>query len=456
MDFTEIYRQTSSLVAFSAGAHFLLTAVQDRVIVRRADTFHITRTWLVDTSPTATLAAFLTNSASKQRAPSSNQSTPSSSDNWVTHIGWSCDSEYVLAACAKRGVVHIFKLRDEEWSGRIDAGAEVPGLVRAEWAPDGRTILCFSEWGLRVTLWSLVTGSATYIQYPVYPDKGRIATIHFPLPTSSIASFALSPTGTCVAVWDSPLEYKLCILSLSGDLLATFTPEPDPGFGVRNVVWHPNGLFLLVAGWDDKVHILDSLTWSPVANLELTSRIPSSVRTWREPSNWLEATEGRGFLSYECLQGGQTLSIHRADLSKPYPKCGVVQLEFNTTGSLLFARFENTPNVLHIFEFPSPQEPFLPRLRSVLLHQQPILYARWNPVRKGSLALCCGTQAVYTWSDEWVGDSEQEEEMAECIGVPAKKFDTRDVRWAPDGKGFILLDRDQFCCAFEVEDEEAS
>ena len=35
-----------------------------------------------------------------------------------------------------------------------------------------------------------------------------------------------------------------------------------------------------------------------------------------------------------------------------------------------------------------------------------------------------------------------------------EQFETRDVRWAPDGKGFILMDRDQFCCAFEVEAEE--
>lgn len=65
--------------------------------------------------------------------------------------------------------------------------------------------------------------------------------------------------------------------------------------------------------------------------------------------------------------------------------------------------------------------------------------------------------------------------MAECIGVPAskyicaiintgeqlsrftEKFETRDLAWAPDGKGLVLLDKDTFCCAFEVEEEaEAS
>jgi hypothetical protein len=60
---------------------------------------------------------------------------------------------------------------------------------------------------------------------------------------------------------------------------------------------------------------------------------------------------------------------------------------------------------------------------------------------------------VYTWSDEWSSEGGIDEEIAECIGVPARRFETRDLRWAPDGKGFILLDKDQFCCAFEVQDD---
>ncbi|KAH6916844.1 WD repeat-containing protein 8 [Coprinopsis sp. MPI-PUGE-AT-0042] len=478
MDFTELYRQSSSLVTLSPGAHFILTAVQDRVIVRRADTFQITRTWLVDPSPTATQATLVT--SKQQKTSSSNASNPPT-DLRITHLAWSCDSEYILAACAKRGAVHIFKLRDEEWSGRIDAGAE--GLVRAEWGPDGRTVLCFSEWGLRVTVWSLVSGTATYIQHPIHPDRGyafrsdgRYFVLaerhkskdtlgvydasesyklvrHFPLPTSSLSSLCLSPSGNYIAVWEGPLEYKLHVVTLAGNLVTSFTPEQDPGFGIRSVAWHPNGLFLAVGGWDDKIHVLDCLSWSPVALLELNSRVLPPSIVWREPGRWLEATEGRGFLSYEKLQGIQTLLVTKPDLSRPYPKCGVVQLEFNIDGTLLLVRFESTSHVLHIFDFPSPDEQFQPQLRTVLIHSQPILYARWNPVRRGNLALCCGNQAVFTWSDEWVSESGAPEDMAECIGVPAKQFETKDVKWAPDGKGVVLLDREQFCCAFEVEDE---
>ncbi len=155
MDFTEIYGQTTGLVAFSPGAHFILTAVQDRVIIRRADSFQIARTWHIDVESSS--------STQPPQPPAKGSNLPAQvagSDSTVTHAGWSCDSEYVLAACAKRGIVSVFKLRDETWHARIDAGAE--GLVKAEWAPDGRTILIFSSWGVRQDL-SLVSTRLIFV-----------------------------------------------------------------------------------------------------------------------------------------------------------------------------------------------------------------------------------------------------------------------------------------------------
>ncbi|EIM92727.1 YVTN repeat-like/Quino protein amine dehydrogenase [Stereum hirsutum FP-91666 SS1] len=466
MDFTEIFKQSSGLVSFSPGAHFLLTAATDRVIIRRADTFQISRSWAIDPAPSAT--ASLPSSSGTFQTPT------------ITHLAWSSDSEFVLAACAKAGVVHVFRMSDDRWYTKVEAGVE--GLTRAEWAPDGRHIVCFSDWALRVTIWSLVSGVATYIQYPLHPDRGytfrrdgryfvlaerhkskdtigvydaaeeyRLAR-HYPLPTSYMSSLSLSPTGNHLAIWEGPMEYKLYILSLAGDVLGTFTPDVDPGFGIRTVAWHPSGMFLAVGGWDDKIHILENLTWSRVATLELVSRIPAGTTVWREPTNWIEATEGRGFLSYERLRTPHALNVLKADISKANPKCGPVQLEFNHTGTALLVRFENVPHAIHLFSFPEPGEPFTPALRSVLLHSRPVQQARWNPQRRGSMAACCGGRAMYMWSDEWVGEDGVAEEMAECVGVPAKTFDARDLKWAPDGKGMILLDRDAFCCAFEVED----
>ncbi|KAF9022969.1 YVTN repeat-like/Quino protein amine dehydrogenase [Hymenopellis radicata] len=453
MDFTEIYKQSGSLVSFSPGGHFILTAIEDRLVIRRTDSCQIARTVLIDASPSPT-NSFLQKTTVKTR---------------ISHASWSSDSEYFLAACAPKGAVHVYKLQDERWYARIDAGAE--GLVKAEWSPDGRYILCFSEWGLRVTIWSLIDGRATYIQFPLHPDKGytfradgryfllaerhkskdtlgiydahesyQLAR-HFPLPTSSLASLTLSPNGHHLAVWEGALEYKIYILSLIGDVVASFSPEPDPGLGIRTVSWHPSGSFLLVGGWDDKIHILSTASWSCVHTLELSSRIPAEwYNLWREPEEWLTATEGRGFLSYERLQTPSTITLTKSDHTRPHPKGGVIQLDWNRTGRLLLARFETTPTAVHIFDFPLPNATF-------------IRHARWNPERKGSLAVCCGSPSLYTWSDEWIGENGTEEEIAECVGVPAQKFDTHDIRWASDGKGLLLLDKDTFCCAFEVEDD---
>jgi hypothetical protein len=75
--------------------------------------------------------------------------------------------------------------------------------------------------------------------------------------------------------------------------------------------------------------------------------------------------------------------------------------------------------MVYIYDFPSPSDHFIPRLRSVLMQIKPVLHARWNPVREGSLVLCCGSKSLYVWSDDWVGEDGKEEEMAECVGVPA-------------------------------------
>src|SRR6266404_407354 len=118
MDFTEIYRQSSGLVAFSPGAHFILTAVADRLIVRRADSFHVSRSWQVSSSPSQSVAAIAAVSSRPSKpGRHTDNTTPTPV---ISHIGWSSDSEYVFAACAKSGFVSIFRMRDEEWASKID------------------------------------------------------------------------------------------------------------------------------------------------------------------------------------------------------------------------------------------------------------------------------------------------------------------------------------------------
>ena len=75
-----------------------------------------------------------------------------------------------------------------------------------------------------------------------------------------------------------------------------------------------------------------------------------------------------------------------------------------------------------------------------MTHTRPVYQARWNPVRKGSLAACCGSRALYVWSDEWVGEGGVEEEMAECVGVPASEYTAECM-----GKYHLHADDDSSC-----------
>ena len=174
MDFTEIFRARTAV--FSPDSRYVLTAMDNRIVVRLAETFQISQAWQIQPHPADGVTAGTANARS--------------STSESVQCAWSCDSRYILAA--KSSLVHIFDLIDKDWKASIQTGAE--GLVKALWAPDGRCILCFSEWGvgdclslprpaldfhewhwlqLRVTIWSLVTGKSTYIQYPKYSGRGE-------------------------------------------------------------------------------------------------------------------------------------------------------------------------------------------------------------------------------------------------------------------------------------------
>ena len=151
MDFTEVHKQTANLVAFSPGNQFILLAHEDRITIRRVDTFQIARTWIVPINPERTLdSAKIT---ARNKPAFDNTIVPPTSDVYITQLSWSKDSEYIMATYAKAGCVMLFSLFNEDWNARIDVGPE--GLARAEWAPDGRSVLCFSEWGVSVQPFSL-------------------------------------------------------------------------------------------------------------------------------------------------------------------------------------------------------------------------------------------------------------------------------------------------------------
>ena len=138
LDFSETYKRTGPTPVFSPDGRFLATAVEYRLVIRDAETLTVC--------------------------------SISSCLDRIHKIEWHPDSDHVLCACYKRGVVQCFSVSDEKWTCLIDEGPA--GCVHARWSPNGTHILTVAEFNVRCAVWSLLDKSCVYLRQPKYADAG--------------------------------------------------------------------------------------------------------------------------------------------------------------------------------------------------------------------------------------------------------------------------------------------
>ena len=158
----------------------------------------------------------------------------------VDKLTFSPDSQLVAAAGYKAGLVLVFSVQEHEWRARVEAG--LGGLAGVAWGGDSRHLATLAEWSAVLTVWSLAASpEAATVQYIRSPkpwvcsrplhnrdltyscvverrdcrDCLNIFTAdwalvrHALLDTEDCAGAAWSPAADMVAVWDSPLYYRV-------------------------------------------------------------------------------------------------------------------------------------------------------------------------------------------------------------------------------------------------------
>jgi hypothetical protein len=115
-DFTEIYKQSGSLCYFSPNGEYIATAVQQRLVIRETNSLQIVQLY--------------------------------NCQDVIQDICWSNDSDLILVASYKMATFQIWSLTDESWAAQIDEG--IVGCVKVQWAPDGRHILSFSNFEVKM------------------------------------------------------------------------------------------------------------------------------------------------------------------------------------------------------------------------------------------------------------------------------------------------------------------
>nr|XP_056721358.1 WD repeat-containing protein WRAP73 isoform X2 [Euleptes europaea] len=407
MNFSECFKLSGQLCKFSPDGKYLASGVQYRLVVRSTNTLQILQ-----------LFTCL---------------------DQIQHIEWSSDSLFILCAMYKRGIVQVWSLEQPGWHCKIDEGSA--GLVASCWSPDGRHILNTTEFHLRITVWSLCTKSVSYIKYPkacqqaiAFTKDGRYMALaerrdckdyvslfvcndwqllrHFDTETQDIAGIEWAPNGCVLAVWDTCLEYKILLYSLDGRLLSTYCAY-EWSLGIKSVSWSPSSQFLAIGSYDEKVRILNHVTWKKISEFEhpITVASPKTV-VYKE-------TEKSPVVKMDKL---------------PFPPSKKAASSLFSTKSKY-----NIPNAVWIWDMQKM------KLFVVLEQLCPVQLFQWDPCRS-RLAVCTANSRIYLWSP------------AGCVSVQVPvegDFQVVSLCWHSSGDSMALMSKENFCmCYLEREAEE--
>ncbi|KAE8593307.1 hypothetical protein XENTR_v10019069 [Xenopus tropicalis] len=341
----------------------------------------------------------------------------------IQYIEWSSDSMFILCAMYKRGLVQVWSLEQPDWHCKIDEGSA--GLVSSCWSPDGRHILNTTEFH------------------------------HFETETQDLTGIAWAPNGCVLAVWDTCLEYKVLLYSLDGRLLSSYCAY-EWSLGIKSVAWSPMSQFLAIGSFDEKIRILNHVTWKPIKEFEhpaTITNLKTVVYKEVERSAGIRAddfpfTTPRGnptslfsnHSKYEIAQVPVSLRTIKPDSDRANPDLGIGLLAFSANNRYLASKNDNMPYCVWIWDI-QKMRPF------VVLEQTSVVRAfHWDPVQP-RLAICTGNNRVYLWSPTG----------SVSVQVPAEGvFNVLSVSWHPlEQDSLLVMSKDQLClCYLETEEEE--
>eukprot|EP00466_Bigelowiella_natans_P020800 jgi/Bigna1/49573/estExt_Genewise1.C_510121 len=376
-------------------------------------------------------------------------------------IEWSKDSKFVMCAIYKRGTVQVVhSLEDNKWSCKISEG--VAGISGAMWAPSCRHLLIVQEFQLKLTIWSLCEKRRWVIQNPKYSDKGirfshdakylavlerrnfkDYIGIYYTQTWEMVKGFqvagavdlediAWSPDDSAIAMWDTNLEFNIMIYTPDGKQLVKYKAY-EGYLGIKTVRWSKTGRFLAVGSFDQKLRLINNLTWSKISEhvheTPITAPHPS-LKLLRQQQQ--HPPEIKGPTKYIIAKPPTEVLEMRPDPSSALlPKLGVGLLDWSVNDKFILTRNDNMPHTLWVWNMR------LLSLNSIIKHNGSIRCAKWDPLRQ-RLMLCTGRDKLYMWSQEGCS----------IINVPLDNFKIRSFAWSPSGNCLMLMDKKYFCCCY--------
>lgn len=248
---------------------------------------------------------------------------------------------------------------------------------------------------------------------------------------------------------DAIVRHRVCLYQPDGRELAVYSAY-DNALGVKAVAWSPSSQLLAVGSYDQKVRLLNHLTWGLISEFAHGVSVPDEravvyreVET-RDATNKIEAFPETGGLHttgsrYAVEDDVQPLESVRADPEKPFPRLGVGLLTFSPDSRYFATRNDNMPTVVWIWDVAKLQ------CTAVLRHIAGVRTINWHPLRN-LLVIATGGSCLYFWSPRG----------ALCAQIPADRaFTVNEICWHPTGDSLLLFDKKRVCVAFTATGLEA-
>lgn len=220
--------------------------------------------------------------------------------------------------------IHLYDASDPQWHVMINGAPNNTGKIAGvEFGYTADEVVVFSDFGLKATIWSLLTSRGVEIRDPKFSSRGccfRPRTGHlamltrettkdvvmvltprtrelehsFTLATVDAQGLKWSPNGRWLVTWEvASAGYNILVYTSDGHLFRTYGGGQDgdrPGLGVKTVIWEPSERYLAIACYNHHITLLSvatvcalsveeapSLTFSSSAPSPFSSTTPSLV-----------------------------------------------------------------------------------------------------------------------------------------------------------------------------------
>ena len=388
------------------------------------------------------------------------------------HILWSgeynglCDRILL----ADDDTIHIHDVTDPKWHACIDkASTTLDKIAKLKFGFTNNEVLVFSDFGFKLTIWSVVTCRGVEMRDPKYnvqcysfrPRSGHLALLTragahdvlmllspenhelidtVELTTVDAQEVAWSPDGCWLAIRDvASSGHKVMIYTADGHLFKTYTSienTVDISLGIKCMEWNPLTAVLAIGDYNENVTILSRNTVgapSPTTTLTLNERKFNPITIYRHPitinvstaTAWQEQLDASKHRSYiPTLQPASpptSASLARqvsAGKQNSIPKHGISGMTFNADGTLLATKSDATPTTVWIWSLQSGAAV------AVLIHHSPVKNFAWNPTERDLLLIHCAIPdpAIHFWKAGW--------DTPQVVRVPLERTGGRlEVSW---------------------------